>query len=197
LSINRYCQNGCSKQKSHNYPFSVWRASLFDQFRKITTVKQMILNLICVGGVHFCPVIMEYLWCYRKNGLEQIKFFSVDSCLTGCGGWMNGRYFHCSFPDFILKFLLTNLTIYWQKTSWAYTLKQSSTYPIKTEILFYYRLALLANPTLIVKFQLIFVHICKDIGIDILNYLDDLAGCESPEKSWDAFNNLGHALVPF
>jgi hypothetical protein len=37
-------------------------------------------------------------------------------------------------------------------------------------------------------------YICKDIGIDILNYLDDLAGCESPETSWDAFNNLGHIL---
>ena len=37
-------------------------------------------------------------------------------------------------------------------------------------------------------------YICKDIGIDILNYLDNLAGCESPEKSWDAFNNLGHIL---
>ena len=37
-------------------------------------------------------------------------------------------------------------------------------------------------------------YICKDIGIDILNYLDDLAGYESPEKSWDAFNNLGHIL---
>jgi hypothetical protein len=24
--------------------------------------------------------------------------------------------------------------------------------------------------------------------------LDDLAGCESPEKSWDAFNNLGKIL---
>jgi hypothetical protein len=34
-------------------------------------------------------------------------------------------------------------------------------------------------------------YICKDIGIDILNYL---AGCESSEKSWDAFNNLGHIL---
>ena len=34
--------------------------------------------------------------------------------------------------------------------------------------------------------------ICKDIGIDILNYLDDLAGCENLEKSWVAFNNLGH-----
>lgn len=30
------------------------------------------------------------------------QLFSVDACLTGCGGWMNGRYFHCSFPDFIL-----------------------------------------------------------------------------------------------
>jgi hypothetical protein len=37
-------------------------------------------------------------------------------------------------------------------------------------------------------------YICKDIGRDILKYLDDLAGCESPEKSWDAFNNLGKIL---
>ena len=38
-------------------------------------------------------------------------------------------------------------------------------------------------------------YLCKDIGIDILNYLDDLAaGCESPEKSWDEFNNLGQIL---
>ena len=38
-------------------------------------------------------------------------------------------------------------------------------------------------------------YICKDIGIDIFNYLDNLAaGCESPEKSRDAFNKLGHIL---
>lgn len=31
------------------------------------------------------------------------QIFSIDYCLTGCGGWMNGRYFHCSFPDFLLS----------------------------------------------------------------------------------------------
>ena len=31
------------------------------------------------------------------------QIFSVDYCLTGCGGWMNESYFHCSFPDFILS----------------------------------------------------------------------------------------------
>ncbi|CAC5409964.1 unnamed protein product [Mytilus coruscus] len=30
------------------------------------------------------------------------QLFSVSACLTGCGGWMDGRYFHCSFPEFIL-----------------------------------------------------------------------------------------------
>ena len=27
---------------------------------------------------------------------------SCDACLQGCGGWSNGRYFHSSFPQFIL-----------------------------------------------------------------------------------------------
>ena len=40
----------------------------------------------------------------------------------------------------------------------------------------------------------VIAYMCKDIDIDILNYLDDLAGCESPETSWDALNNLGQTL---
>ncbi|CAG2211665.1 unnamed protein product [Mytilus edulis] len=51
----------------------------------------------------------EFLPSY--NGISMIlsdefsnpdQLFSVDACLTGCGGWMDGRYFHCSFPEFIL-----------------------------------------------------------------------------------------------
>ena len=30
------------------------------------------------------------------------QVFSVDACLTGCWGWLDGRYFHATFPDFIL-----------------------------------------------------------------------------------------------
>lgn len=30
------------------------------------------------------------------------QLLAVDACLTGCGGWMNGRFFHTSFPKFIL-----------------------------------------------------------------------------------------------
>ena len=29
--------------------------------------------------------------------------FSMDSCLTGCGGWSKGEYFHAEFPDWILR----------------------------------------------------------------------------------------------
>ena len=29
--------------------------------------------------------------------------FSVDSCLTGCGGWSNGEYFHSKFPEWIMN----------------------------------------------------------------------------------------------
>ena len=28
---------------------------------------------------------------------------STDSCLTGCGGWSKGEFFHCTFPAFILN----------------------------------------------------------------------------------------------
>jgi hypothetical protein len=30
------------------------------------------------------------------------RLLAVVACLTGCGGWMNGRFFHTSFPKFIL-----------------------------------------------------------------------------------------------
>jgi hypothetical protein len=30
------------------------------------------------------------------------RLLAVDASLTGCGGWMNGRFFHTSFPKFIL-----------------------------------------------------------------------------------------------
>ena len=28
--------------------------------------------------------------------------FSTDSCLTRCGGWSSGEYFHTEFPSFIM-----------------------------------------------------------------------------------------------
>ena len=36
--------------------------------------------------------------------------------------------------------------------------------------------------------------ICKEMGVDILNYLDDLAGCEIPSISNDAYDKLGLVL---
>jgi hypothetical protein len=30
------------------------------------------------------------------------EILSVDACLLGCRGWMNGRYFHSSFLNFSL-----------------------------------------------------------------------------------------------
>lgn len=37
-----------------------------------------------------------------KNGVGQMNFFSSDSCLSGCGGFWQGNYFHSLFPEFIL-----------------------------------------------------------------------------------------------
>ena len=35
------------------------------------------------------------------SGADEV--FSSDSCLTGCGGFWKGKYFHSIFPEFILK----------------------------------------------------------------------------------------------
>ena len=32
------------------------------------------------------------------DGSRPDEEFSTDSCLTGCGGWANGKYFHAEFP---------------------------------------------------------------------------------------------------
>ncbi len=29
------------------------------------------------------------------------EILASDACLVGAGGWFNGKYFHCSFPEFI------------------------------------------------------------------------------------------------
>ena len=31
------------------------------------------------------------------------RLFSTDSCLSGCGGWSEGEFFHTVFPPFVLK----------------------------------------------------------------------------------------------
>ena len=29
------------------------------------------------------------------------EILASDACLVGAGGWFNGNYFHCKFPEFI------------------------------------------------------------------------------------------------
>lgn len=42
--------------------------------------------------------MMEY-----ENWSSPDAIFSSDSCLSGCGGFWNGHYFHTEFPSFILQ----------------------------------------------------------------------------------------------
>lgn len=28
------------------------------------------------------------------------EYLACDACLQGCGAWLEGKYFHCKFPDF-------------------------------------------------------------------------------------------------
>ena len=38
-----------------------------------------------------------------ENWSKPDAIFSSDSCLTGCGGFWNGCYFHAEFPEIILE----------------------------------------------------------------------------------------------
>ena len=51
----------------------------------------------------FLPSYNEVSLMLSEEWSRADQVFSLDSCLTGCGGWMNVRYFHCSFLDFILS----------------------------------------------------------------------------------------------
>ena len=43
------------------------------------------------------------IWCCPD------ALISMDSCLTGCGGWSQGEYFHCEFlKGFLVKDIMIN-----------------------------------------------------------------------------------------
>lgn len=50
----------------------------------------------------FLPMYNGISMMISEDWSQPDQLFSVDSCLTGCGGWMNGRFFQCVFPEFIL-----------------------------------------------------------------------------------------------
>ena len=50
--------------------------------------------LVTYNGVSMMP---EYPWS------EPDGEFSTDACLTGCGGWFNGSFFHSKFPAELLS----------------------------------------------------------------------------------------------
>ena len=70
------------------------------------------------GTLHNIPDFAkkDILWWYKflphYNGISMMLYeewcqpdsiFSSDSCLSGCGGFWQGSYFHTIFPDFILE----------------------------------------------------------------------------------------------
>lgn len=61
-------------------------------------------------------VMKDLVWWYRflplYNGISIMEYeqwsapdaiFSSDSCLTGCGGFWNGKFFHSVFPDSVIQ----------------------------------------------------------------------------------------------
>lgn len=50
----------------------------------------------------FLPLYNGISFMISDEWSEPDVLIAVDSCLTGCGGWLNGRYFHATFPELIL-----------------------------------------------------------------------------------------------
>lgn len=51
----------------------------------------------------FLPLYNGISIMISEEWVQPDILLSVDACLTGCGGWLNGIFFHTSFPDFILN----------------------------------------------------------------------------------------------
>lgn len=51
----------------------------------------------------FMPVYNGISMMPLTDWLNPDAIFSSDACLEGCGGWYEGKYFHTTFPSFILR----------------------------------------------------------------------------------------------
>jgi hypothetical protein len=51
--------------------------------------------------VQFLPLYNGVSMMAIEEWSEPDEVFACDACLVGAGGWCNGQYFHCSFPEFI------------------------------------------------------------------------------------------------
>ena len=66
------------------------------------------LNLDLLWWNKFLPLYKGVSIMLSEEFSSTNEILSVDACLQGCGRWMNGRYFHSSFPNFLLDQNLNN-----------------------------------------------------------------------------------------
>ncbi|MEW8547203.1 MAG: reverse transcriptase domain-containing protein, partial [Candidatus Thiodiazotropha sp.] len=52
---------------------------------------------------HFLPIYNGISMMDVEDWSSPDEVLSCDACLTGCGAWFEGNFFHCEFPSFIMN----------------------------------------------------------------------------------------------
>jgi hypothetical protein len=78
-----------------------WLRSIGDASGEVTIAPDIHKDLL--WWLHFLPCYNGVSMMMLEEWSVPDEVFSCDACLSGCGGWMDGTFFHCRFPDFILQ----------------------------------------------------------------------------------------------
>jgi hypothetical protein len=108
---------GCEEERYSNFAFD-FLGECVKQSRNFFISRLLIWLREISDKCSFCIPLdlkLDLLWWNKclplYNGVSIMlseefsspdEILSVDACLLRCGGWMNDRYFHSSFPNFLL-----------------------------------------------------------------------------------------------
>lgn len=92
-------------------PGRVFMSRLLNWLREVYDRKGYIsipsnINKDIVWWQKFVPLYNGISMMSLEEWSKPDEIFSSDSCITGCGGWFSGRFFHRIFPKFILEYKL-------------------------------------------------------------------------------------------
>ncbi|CAG2226402.1 unnamed protein product [Mytilus edulis] len=92
-------------------PGRVFMSRLLNWLREVYNRKGYIsipsnINKDIVWWQKFVPLYNGISMMSLEEWSKPDEIFSSDSCITGCGGWFSGRFFHRTFPKFILEYNL-------------------------------------------------------------------------------------------
>ncbi|CAC5369965.1 unnamed protein product [Mytilus coruscus] len=81
-----------------------WLREVYDKKGYISIPSQ--INKDIVWWQKFLPLYNGISMMSLEEWSKPDEIFSSDSCITGCGGWFSGRFFHRAYPKFISEYKL-------------------------------------------------------------------------------------------